>query len=167
MKMLLCLFLYAIFINCLIKEFQASQNYLFIEIFSDEWLDMKIEVAENQVIMSQIAQESTQYLSMYYKLKIGLQYKLDIFLFPESNVTIQELSYKNCPNNCSNQGICQNLQCHCQTMAAGDRCQFEVVQLYNRTQYSESLKPHQTLIIAVFYQQSQLIDDQKYQFIQF
>lgn len=55
MNMLFCLFLYAILINCLIKEFQASQNYLLIEIFSDEWLDMKIEVAEKSVIMSEIA----------------------------------------------------------------------------------------------------------------
>ncbi|CAK56790.1 unnamed protein product (macronuclear) [Paramecium tetraurelia] len=169
MNLLFCLFFYVLFVQSLIKEFQAIHDFLLIEIFSDEWPDMKIEVAENQLIMGEIAQESTQYLSMYYKLKIGVQYKLDIFVLPDSNVTIQEVPQRNCPNNCSNQGICQNLQCHCQSMAAGykmliykcrDRCQFEVAQLYNMTQYSANLKPHQTQIIGVFYQQSQMIDDQ-------
>ncbi|CAD8172433.1 unnamed protein product [Paramecium octaurelia] len=160
MNLLFCLFFYVLFVQSLIKEFKASQNFLLIEIFSDEWPDMKIEVVENLVIMGEIAQESTQYLSMYYKLKIGVQYKLDIFVLPDNNVTIQEVPQRDCPNNCSNQGICQNLQCQCQSMAAGDRCEFEVAQLYNRTQYSVNLKSHQTLIVAVFYYQSEMIDDQ-------
>ncbi|CAD8174985.1 unnamed protein product [Paramecium pentaurelia] len=161
MNMLCCLFFQISFVvNSLIKEFQASQNYLLIEIFSEDWIDMKIEVAENQVIMNEVTQESTQYLNMYYKLKIGSQYKLDIFVMPDNNYTITEVPFKSCPNNCSNKGDCQNLQCRCQVMTAGDRCQFEVIQLYNRTQFSESLKSHQTLIIAVFYLQDQLIDDQ-------
>ncbi|CAD8084699.1 unnamed protein product [Paramecium sonneborni] len=160
MYKLFCLFLYALFVNSLLKEFQASQSYLLIEIFSDDWLNMKIEIAENQVIMSEIAQDSTQYLYMYYKLKIGQQYKLDIFTLPDSNVTITEVPSRTCPTNCSNNGDCQNMQCHCQVMSTGDRCQFQVVQLYNRTQYSESLKSQQTLIIAAFYLQAQLLDDQ-------
>ncbi|CAK80928.1 unnamed protein product (macronuclear) [Paramecium tetraurelia] len=160
MKVLCCFFFWISFVNSLIKEFQASQNYLLIEIFSEDWIDMKIEVAENSVIMNEIAQQNTQYLNMYYKLKIGSDYRLDIFVMPDSNFTISEAPFRSCPNNCSNKGDCQNLQCRCQVMAAGDRCQYEVVQLYNRSQYSESLKSHQTLIIAIFYQQDQLIDDQ-------
>ncbi|CAD8086167.1 unnamed protein product [Paramecium sonneborni] len=160
MYILFCLLLEALLTNSLIKEFQAIQNYLLIEIFSDDWLNMKIEVAENQVIMSEIAQDSTQYLQLYYKLKIGQQYKLDIFTLPDSNVTINEVPFRTCPNNCSNYGDCQNLECRCQIMTAGERCQFQVVQLYNKTQYSESLKSHQTIIIAAFYLQAQLLDDQ-------
>ena len=43
--MLICILLVGI--KGLMYEFEAITNFLLIEVFSDEWPDMKIEVADN------------------------------------------------------------------------------------------------------------------------
>lgn len=43
--MLICLLLVGI--KAIMYEFDAITNFLLIELFSEEWPDMKIEVAEN------------------------------------------------------------------------------------------------------------------------
>ena len=47
MNLLLFIYIKTFFGNSLIKEFHAISDYLLVEIFSDDWLNMKIEIVDN------------------------------------------------------------------------------------------------------------------------
>ncbi|CAD8081484.1 unnamed protein product [Paramecium sonneborni] len=159
--MIILAFLNFCSINCIPFSFTAQNPYLLIETFSETWTEMKIEVAENFLIQSSLQKNYTQYLQMYYLVEVGKQYDLDIYIYPEDKYKITQVETRDCPNNCSQNGLCQKLECQCFEQTAGDRCQYQIESIYDQSIYQFEMIPFQSKILAIYLQQNEIIDYQQ------
>ncbi|CAK69890.1 unnamed protein product (macronuclear) [Paramecium tetraurelia] len=132
---------------------------------------MKIEVAEEEIIQSSVQKNYTQYLQMYYEVEQGKEYNLDIYMYPENLYKINQVEKRDCPDNCSEKGLCQKLECQCFELIAGqdmrknisrDRCQYDIEPIFDESKYNVEMIPYQSKIIAIYLQQDDIVDDQQY-----
>ncbi|CAD8149953.1 unnamed protein product [Paramecium octaurelia] len=159
--MIILTFLNICSINCILYSFTAEYQYVLIEIFSEEWTYMKIEIAEEEIIQSSLQKNFTQYIQMYYQVEQGKEYNLDIYIYPENLYKINQVEKRDCPNNCSEKGLCQKLECQCFELIAGDRCQYDIEPIFDKNKYNVEMIPFQSKIIAIYMQQDDIVDDQQ------
>ncbi|CAD8162318.1 unnamed protein product [Paramecium pentaurelia] len=147
-------------VQCILYQFNATNQYLLVENEVEEWKQMKIQIYEHNVKQIEAIENYEKYLQLYYKLKLGSYYELEIVIIPESNFKIQQINQKECPKQCSNNGICINTSCQCYELFFGSRCQFEIESYYNIQQYNIELHQFETSYLLLQYQQSDLINEQ-------
>lgn len=74
-------------------NFLASKQYLFVELFSDRFTELRIAIYEGASKQSEVLASNDQYLMTHYRLKPGIYYSLDLRLSSD-NYTIREVEDK-------------------------------------------------------------------------
>ncbi|CAD8080713.1 unnamed protein product [Paramecium sonneborni] len=147
-------------VQCILYQFNATNQYLLVQNEVEQWTQMKIQIYEHNVKQSEAIDNYEKYLQIYQNLTIGQYYELEIVIIPEANFKIQQRNQKDCPKQCSNNGDCINANCMCYESFCGSRCQFEIKSYYNIQQYNIELDQFETQYFKLQYQQSDLINEQ-------